>query len=155
MANQTLPSLTAATALVDADLLLTRKNGDTADKKITAANARAYMSANSAAKAQTASFSGLIPTPVNGTYVLILEASFAGTIKRTVTECTSGTASARFRVNSTDVGTTANSVSTTKQSQTHTTANSFLAGDKIAIVISSASSCQNLAFTVEFDLNLA
>jgi hypothetical protein len=43
MTNQTLPSLGVATALGDNDLLLTRKSGDTSDKKITAGTARHYL----------------------------------------------------------------------------------------------------------------
>jgi len=86
------------------------------------------------------SWAHTVTRTVNGTYFLCV-AKTAGKIDSTYTKCTSGTCTVRWRINGTNVGTAANSVSTVGQEQTHTTANEFEAGDVIDYVISSSSSC--------------
>jgi hypothetical protein len=68
-------------------------------------------------------------------------ALWAGTIDSTYTDCQAGTATVRWQINGTNVGTQTNSISTTAQTRTHTTANTFAAGDVITYTITSASSC--------------
>lgn len=76
----------------------------------------------------------------DGTYFLC-KTTFAGTINSTTTDATSGTCSARWKINGVNVGTTANSVSSTETTQTHSAANAFVAGDVITYTISSNSAC--------------
>ena len=76
----------------------------------------------------------------DGTYFLCW-APFAGTIDSTVTDSASGTCTARWRINGVNVGSAANSVSTTQDKKDHSTANTFAVGDRIEYVISSNSSC--------------
>lgn len=76
----------------------------------------------------------------DGTYFLCW-APFAGAIDSTVTDSASGTCTARWRINGVNVGSAANSVSTTQDKKDHSTANTFSAGDRIEYVISSNSSC--------------
>lgn len=80
------------------------------------------------------------PKVKDGTYFLCW-APFDGTIDSTLTDAESGTCSARWRINGTNVGSAANSVSTTQDSETHSTNNTFETGDRIDYVISSNSSC--------------
>ena len=76
----------------------------------------------------------------NGTY-FVCRAPTAGSIDSTYTDCTSGTCTARWQINGVNVGSTANSVSTTPDTELHTTNNEFEAGDIITVVLSSNSSC--------------
>lgn len=112
--------------------------------------ARALVPANLAALIITDVLSGLISTPSNQDYRLVVKIPFGGTITETVTRSTAGTATATFKINTTALGGTANSVSTTEQAQTHSSANAFVADDDIVLTISSASSCTNLSFTIKF-----
>lgn len=68
-------------------------------------------------------------------------AEWAGTINSTKTDCQAGTATVRWQINGTNVGTQTNSISASAQTRTHTTANTFAAGDVITYTITSASSC--------------
>lgn len=94
-------------------------------------------------------FSGLIGAPANKTYTLVLKCPFAGTINETVTICASGTCTATFKINGTPLGGTANSVSSSKQTQAQASANTFAIGDDIAVTISANSSCVDMAFTIK------
>lgn len=104
---------------------------------------------------QTDFISGVIPALANQDYKLVVKIPYACTINETTTICTSGTATATFKINTTALGGTANSVSTSEQSQTHTTSNSVAAGDDIVLTISSNSSCLFLSFTIKFTRTLA
>lgn len=81
------------------------------------------------------------PTGADDTTVLVGYAARAGTITSTVTDCDSGTATYRVQINGVNVGSTANSVSTTETTQNHSSANTFAVGDTIALVRTSNSSC--------------
>lgn len=83
-------------------------------------------------------------------YRLVMNMPFAGTINETTTRSVSGTATATFKVNTTALGGTANSVSSSEQSQTHSSSNTFAAGDDIVVTISSNSSCTDMSFTIKF-----
>lgn len=93
-------------------------------------------------------FHVFIPRPSDKTYTLVLKARHAGAITETTTKSSTGTCTATFNIDSVDLGGTANSVSTSEQSQSHSSANTFSAGDTINVVISSNSSCENLAISV-------
>jgi len=99
--------------------------------------------------------SGLIPAPADQDYKLIVKAPYAGTITETTTISTTGTCTATFKINTTALGGTANSVSTTEQSQAHASANAFIAGDDIVLTVSSNASCENMSFTIKFTKTLS
>lgn len=92
----------------------------------------------------------LIETPENGDYTVTLNAPYAMTITETTTQSSSGTCTMTFKINSTPLGGTANAVSTSEQSQAHSSANSVDAGDNIVITVSSNSNCVRAAVTIKF-----
>lgn len=120
----------------------------------TAGDARTNLSA--AARAQTSSWHGVILGALsNRSYTLVLKADHAGTITETTTKCVSGTATATFKIGSTALGGTANSVSSSEQSQAQASNNAYSAGDDIVLTISSNSSCVDLSFTIKRTVTLA
>lgn len=94
--------------------------------------------------------SWLIPAPSNKSYTLGLKMPYAGTITETTTKSTSGTCTVTFKINSTALGGTANSVSSSEQSQAHSTANAFVAGDDIVATISANSSCIDALLAIKW-----
>jgi hypothetical protein len=92
---------------------------------------------------------GIIETPADGDYMLVVKMPYAGTINETVTKSASGTCTATFKVNTTALGGTANSVSSAEQSQTHSSSNTFAAGDDIQVTISSNSACSKMSFSIK------
>lgn len=104
-----------------------------------------------ASTTQTGEFmSGFIASPSNKDYRIVVKAAHAGTITETTTRSASGTCTATFKINTTALGGTANSVSSTEQSQAHSSANAFAAGDDIVITISANSSCVDMSFTIKY-----
>lgn len=97
----------------------------------------------------TDTMSGFIGAPADKSYTLVLKCPFGGTINETVTKSASGTCTATFKINTTALGGTANSVSSSEQTQAHASANTFVAGDDIVLTISSNSSCLDMAFTIK------
>jgi hypothetical protein len=104
---------------------------------------------------QTEFISGVIPAVANQDYKLVVKIPYACTINTTTTICTSGTATATFKINTTALGGTANSVSSSEQTQTHSSANAVAADDDIVVTISSNSSCLFLSFTIKITRTLA
>jgi len=98
---------------------------------------------------------GLIPSVANQDYRLVINIPYGCTINETTTRCTSGTATATFKINTTALGGTANSISTSEQSQTHSSTNTVVAGDDIVLTISANSSCLFLSFTIKLTRTLA
>lgn len=99
--------------------------------------------------------SGVVPVLANQDYRLVINIPYGCTINETTTRCTSGTATATFKINTTALGGTANSVSTSEQVQTHSSANTVVTGDDIVLTISSNSSAVFLSFTIKFTRTLA
>lgn len=93
---------------------------------------------------------GLIETVQDKSYKIVVKARHAGTITETTTISESGTATATFKINSTALGGTANSVSNVEQSQAHSSNNAFVAGDDIVITVSANSTCLGLAFCIQY-----
>lgn len=94
-------------------------------------------------------FGGLLPGPVaEQEYRLFIKIPFPGTITETTTKSSSGTCTATFDINGTDLGGTANSVSSSQSSQAHASDNTFVAGDYIAMTITSNSSCKDLSLSI-------
>jgi hypothetical protein len=118
-----------------------------------ASAARTNLSA--AARSQTTEqLSGFIAGPSNKSYTLALKMAHAGTITETTTISVSGTCTATFKVNSTALGGTANSVSSSETSQAHASTNTFAAGDDIVLTVSANSSCADMSFTIKYTRTL-
>ena len=90
----------------------------------------------------------LIPVPENASYTLVLNSAVDRTVTKITTKCVSGTCTVTGKINTTALGGTANSASSTEQSQAHATANEMVAGDDLVITISSNSTCRNLSINI-------
>lgn len=119
----------------------------------TASAARTNLSA--AALAQTDFIAGVIDTPEDQDYKLVVKLPYAITITDTTTIAASGSCTATFKINASALGGTANSVSTTEQSQSHASSNTASAGDDIVVTISANSSCDRMSFTITFTRTLS
>jgi len=109
-----------------------------------------------AAKTQTeCGFSFAIDTVANQDYTIILRAPHAGTITETSSKCTSGTATATFKIGSKPLGGTANAVSSSQVNQAQDSANTFAAGDLIQVTMSANSACLGAVFSVKYTRTLA
>lgn len=93
--------------------------------------------------------SGMIEEVSNKDYVLSLKMPYAGSITETTTKSVSGTCTATFYVNTTALGGTANSVSSTEQDQTHSSSNTFVTGDTLKMVVTANSLCTDMQFSVK------
>lgn len=89
------------------------------------------------------------PYVEDGDYVLIQKSAVARTVNITVSDCDSGTCTATFKINSTPLGGSANSVSSTEQSQSHSSANILAAGDDLVVTISSNASCEKVRLNAQ------
>jgi hypothetical protein len=118
-----------------------------------AGTARTNLSA--AARSQTDQISGFIASPANKLYRIAIKMAFAGTITETTTRSASGTCTATFSINGSNLGGAANSVSSTEQSVSRTTSNTFAAGDDVELTVSSNSSCVDMSFTIAYTRTLA
>lgn len=90
-----------------------------------------------------------IEYPENKDYRIIVASKYARTINEITTVCSTGTATVTGKINSTNLGGTANSASTTEQTQTHSSANSVAVGDDIVLTISAVSSIKNLSINIK------
>lgn len=101
-----------------------------------------------AGRTQVASGHWLIEVADDKAYVVIGKAAQAFTITEVTTIAATGTCTATIEINGTPLGGTANSVSTSEQSQTHSSANEVAAGDTVEIVISSNSGCEGITIDI-------
>lgn len=92
----------------------------------------------------------LIPSPSDKEYKLACKMPYDGTINETSAECVSGTCTATFSIDDVDLGGDTNSVSSSIESQAHTTANTFSAGSTIEVTISDNATCVDLNFVIKF-----
>lgn len=99
--------------------------------------------------------SWLIETPEDKDYRLIVNVPYAFTITSVTTIATDGTATATVKINTTALGGTANSVSTSEDTQTHASDNEMAAGDDLVLTISSTSGCEGLSITIAGTTELA
>lgn len=102
----------------------------------------------------TEGFPGGIGSPSDKSYTIGLNMPHGGTITSTTTKSLSGTCTATFKIGSTALGGTANSVSSSEQSQAHASNNVFAAGDDLVLTISSNSSCVDLAWMIKYTRTL-
>lgn len=105
---------------------------------------------NKAGVQQTDFISGYIETVADGTIIVILNIPYAITISSVTTKCVSGTCTLTGQIEGVNLGGTANSVSSSKQERTHSSANTASVGADIQVSISSNSSCLGLSFTIKF-----
>lgn len=131
-------------------------NGHFLKTQGTGANPTWAAGAGGASTTQTGEMmSGFIGSPSNKDYQIVVNAAHGGTITDVTTRSASGTCTATFKINTTALGGTANSVSSTEQTQSHASANVFAAGDDIVITVSSNSSCADMSFTIKYTRTLA
>ncbi len=88
-------------------------------------------------------------------YKLIINSPIACTINSVTTICESGSCTLTGKINSTALGGSANSVSTSEVTQTHTTSNSLAVGDDFVLTPSSISSLIGMTVTVKITVSLA
>jgi hypothetical protein len=79
---------------------------------------------------------------------VILKSKRARVITEIVTQSISGTCTLTGDIDGTPLGGTANSVSTTEQERTHSSANSLAVGQNLVLTPSSVSSCRNMKVSV-------
>ena len=89
-----------------------------------------------------------VETPTNSDYRVIVAATVARTITSVTTRSASGTATLTVKINTTALGGTANSVSSSEQTQAHTTANAMVAGDDLVLTFSAVSSPSRVTVTI-------
>lgn len=94
-------------------------------------------------------------TVADGDYRIIINCSFGGSITEITTRSVSGTGTLTGKINTTALGGTANSVSSSEQSQSHSSANTFVAGDDIVLTVSSASSLTDMSVKIKYTRTLA
>lgn len=90
----------------------------------------------------------LLEAPETGDYRVVVNASVPRLIEKVTTRSAAGTATLTVKINSTALGGTANSVSTSEQEQSHATANSLAVGDDIVFTFSSVSSAEKVSVTL-------
>lgn len=129
---------------------------DSSDNVIVVAYIRNSGTVDPAAKSQTDFITGMLGGTVsNGDYMLALKVPYGFTITNVITKSTAGTGTATFKINTTALGGTANSVSTTESDQAHASSNVVASGDDINVTISSVSSLANMSFTIVFTRTLS
>lgn len=118
-------------------------------------NSLTTSNAGKASKTQTWSQSWLIEFPDAKDYRVEVNAALARTITSVTTKSRTGTCTLTPKINTTALGGGANSVSTTEQTKTHSSANSIAVGDDLVLTVSAVSSCENVSITVSGTITLA
>lgn len=103
----------------------------------------------------TECIAGFIASPANKDYRLVVKIPHGGTITEVTTRCVSGTCTATWKVNTTALGGSANSVSSSEQSQSHSSSNTFAADDDIVLTVSSNSGCTDMSFSIKYTRTLS
>lgn len=93
-----------------------------------------------AAISQSWEQSFLIDYPESKDYRVVVAAALARTITAVTTRSAVGTGTLTVKINSTALGGSTNSVSTTEQTRAHTSANELAAGDDIVFTLASVTS---------------
>ena len=112
--------------------------------------ARAVTAANVSAKTIKDWVSVLIEAPTDRDYTISRNLPLGLTINSITTKSASGTCTVTGKINTTALGGTANSVTTTEQVRTHSSSNVASAGDDLVLTVSSNASCTWLEITVAF-----
>lgn len=90
----------------------------------------------------------------NADYQLFRNAPWAFTVKTITTKCSTGTCTVTTKINTTAVGGSANSASTSEDIKTPTSPNAGAIGDDLMVTLSSNSSCEWLSVTVLLEIPL-
>lgn len=91
-----------------------------------------------------------ISFPINQDYYVLINAPFGFKINTISSLCSAGSCTATFKIAGVALGGGANSVTTSRQDVTHTSANVVNVADPISCTISSNSSCQYAIFEIAF-----
>lgn len=134
--------------------IVASSNSSCVNLAVTIEFTRALAFLDASTKSQTYAMSAFIGSVANQDYTILRNSPFAGTVKKVTTKSASGTATVTTKINSTALGGTANSASSTEQEQSHSSSNAFAIGDDIICTVSSNSSCTDLAITVEYTRNM-
>ena len=100
-------------------------------------------------------FSFGIPTVADQDYIIILKAPHGGTLTDLACKSASGTCTATWKIDGTNVTTGVNSVTSSESNVTPSAANVFTAGQTISITVSSNSSCLGAQFSATYSRTLA
>jgi chemotaxis protein histidine kinase CheA len=109
---------------------------------------------SAASRTQTDFLSVLIAIPEDKTYRLATKLPYGITITEVTSDCESGTCTATVKIDGVALGGTANSVSTTEQSQSHASSNVAAAGTDLELTVSSNSACEGLSLMIKFTRTL-
>lgn len=110
--------------------------------------------AGKASATQTWSQSFLFEAPEDGDYRVEVNAAIARSITSVTTRSAAGTATLTVKIDTTALGGTANSVSTSEQTQTHSSANSLPVGGDIVFTLSSVSGVEKMSVTLSGSVTL-
>lgn len=110
--------------------------------------AKAALSNVATIQAQQEALDFAIEYPQNQDYPWEIDAPYGYTITKVDSYCASGSCTATVKIGTTALGGTANSVSTTLQSQAQSSANVVAVGNTTTVTISSNSSCQRLRLVI-------
>lgn len=113
------------------------------------------LSSGKASNTQTWEQSFFFEYPEAKDYKVVVKAPVARTITSVTTVSTAGTATVTVKINSTALGGTANSVSTSEQTQAHSSDHEVAADDDIVITFSSVSGVENVSVTLSGTVTLA
>lgn len=91
-----------------------------------------------------------IEIPSDKEYFLITYAPFGGVVESITTQCSTGNARLDGYIDGVVLGGTHNSVSSTEQTQLHASANTFIIGQTLSVIVSQTVGCQDLRFTIKF-----
>lgn len=99
---------------------------------------------------QNVGMSFTFKAPEDETVPVYLNFQFAWTITKVTTITEVGTSTVTVKINTTALGGSSNSASTSEQTQTHSSSNSVATSDKVQITFASTSSdCENLCVTIQ------
>lgn len=115
----------------------------------------AGISAAKAAKTQTWEQSWLIEFADDKDYRVVVNSALARTITSVTTRSSTGTCTLTVKIGTTALGGTANSVSTTEQTQAHSSANAVAVGDDIVLTVSANAGAEGVSVTLTGSLTLA
>lgn len=108
-----------------------------------------------AAAGQTDTLSIVVARPKDGDTVILRPFATGATITEVRTKSSTGTCTLTVKINSTALGGTANSVSTTETAQSHASANVADTDDNLTLTVSSNSGCVDMSVTITYTTTLA
>lgn len=104
---------------------------------------------------QTEALFGYISAPGNGDHQIALKSPVGFTIEEVTTKADSGTITATWKIDGVALGGAPNTVSTSEDTQVHSSTNVVAVGQDISLTTSADSSCTGFAFTMKLTRTLA